>query len=102
MRFSPDEALLLGGGADGTGSLWRAETGERIRRYGGGHVISPNFFPDGRQALVGHRDGAVELWRIEATLDELLAWTRSNRFVPELTCEQRELYGVEPLCEAEG
>jgi WD40 repeat protein/serine/threonine protein kinase/two-component SAPR family response regulator len=99
VRFSPDETLLLGGGADGTGSLWRVETGEAIRRYGGGYVFSPNFSPDGRHAVVGFRDGTVELWRIDSTIDELLTWTRNNRYIPELTCEQRELYRVEPLCD---
>jgi WD40 repeat protein len=98
VRFSPDETMLLGG--DGTSSLWRTETGEVIRRYGGGFVFSPDFSPDGRHAVVGHRDGAVELWRIDATLDELLTWTGNNRYVPELTCEQRELYSVEPHCES--
>jgi hypothetical protein len=28
-----------------------------------------------------------------------LAWTQNNRYIPELTCQQRERYGVEPLCE---
>jgi WD40 repeat protein/serine/threonine protein kinase len=101
VRFSPDETLLLGGSLDGTNSLWRIETGEVIRRYGGGFVISPNFSPDGRHAVVGYQDGAVELWRIDLTLDELLTWTRNNRYIPELTCEQRELYRIEPLCELE-
>jgi len=101
VDFSPDETLLLGGSEDGTSSLWRAETGEQIRRYGGGFVFSPNFSLDGRQAVVGYRDGAVELWRIDSTLDELLTWTQNNRYIPELTCEQRLLYGVEPLCEPE-
>ncbi|MFN2142522.1 MAG: WD40 repeat domain-containing protein, partial [Candidatus Promineifilaceae bacterium] len=100
VQFSPDETLLLGGGGDGTNSLWQIETGEVIRRYGGGQVFSPNFTPDGRHAVVGYRDGAVELWRIDATLDELLTWTKNNRYIPDLTCEQRELYSVEPLCEA--
>jgi WD40 repeat protein len=99
VRFSPDETLLLGGSGDGTNSLWRVETGEAIRRYGGGFVISPNFSPDGRHAVVGYRDGAVELWRIDSTSDELLTWTQNNRYIPELTCEQRELYRIEPPCE---
>jgi WD40 repeat protein len=101
VQLSPDETLLLSGSINGTNSLWRVETGEEIRRYGGGFVVSPHFTPDGRHAVVGYQDGAVELWRIDSTLDELLTWTRNNRYVPELTCEQRELYRVEPLCELE-
>jgi hypothetical protein len=44
-------------------------------------------------------DGRVELWHLDTTLDELLTWTRNNCYIPEPTCEQRELYQVEPLCE---
>lgn len=60
---------------------------------------SPYFTLDGRHAVAGYQDGRVELWRIDATLDDLLTWIRNNRYVPELTCEQRELYRVEPLCD---
>ncbi len=92
---------MLGGSGDGTSSLWDVESGEVIRRYGNGFVIKPVFNVDGSQALVGYHDGAVELWRMDTTLDELLDWTKANRYIPELTCEQRSLYGVEPLCEPE-
>jgi WD40 repeat protein len=98
VAFSPDENLLLGGGGDGTSSLWSLDKGEAIRRYGG-FVFSSQFLQDGRYAVVGHRDGAVELWRIDRTLEELLTWVEANRYVPDLTCAQRELYRVEPLCE---
>ena len=101
LSLSPDGTLLLGGSADGNGSLWSVDTGQEIRRYSGGFVFSPNFTPDGRNAVVGLRDGAVELWRIDLTLDELLTWVQANRYIPELTCEQRELYGIAPLCEIE-
>jgi len=56
---------------------------------------------DGSQALAGYRNGAVELWRIDATLEQLLEWTQANRYIPEPTCNQRELYRLEPLCESE-
>jgi WD40 repeat protein len=101
IAFSPDERLLLGGSADGTNSLWEVESGEEIRRYGNGFVIKPVFNADGSQALAGFHDGAVELWRMDTTLDELLDWTRANRYIPELTCNQRAFYRIEPLCEAE-
>jgi WD40 repeat protein len=101
VRFSPNEQLMLGGSDDGTNSLWNVETGEEMRRYGNGFVVSPSFSADGRQALVGYQNGAVELWRIDAALDDLLTWTQENRYIPELTCEQRALYRVEPLCESE-
>jgi WD40 repeat protein len=100
IEFTPDERLMLGGSADGTNSLWNVETGEVIRRYGNGFVIKPDFNADGSQALVGFHDGAVELWRMDTTLDQLLEWTQANRYIPELTCNQRELYRLEPLCDS--
>ena len=101
IDFSPDARLMLGGSGDGTASLWNVETGEVLRRYGDGFVMQSIFSADGRQALVGFHDGPVELWRIDTTLNELLAWTKANRYVPELTCSQREFYGVEPQCDPE-
>jgi hypothetical protein len=75
-------------------------TGTVIRHFDGlhGFPISNQFTPDGHTVLVGFSGGQVEQWRIDS-LDELLAWTRANRHIPELTCDQRELYRLEPLCE---
>ena len=61
-------------------------------------IFSPAFSPDGRSILANFWDGRVELWRVDA-LDELIAWTQVNRYIPELTCDQRQLYRIEPLCE---
>jgi hypothetical protein len=32
-------------------------------------------------------------------LDELREWVESNRYVRDLTCQEREQYRVEPLCD---
>ena len=70
---------------------------------GSPEIVSANtvFNADGSEALVGFQDGAMELWRMDTTLDELMAWTEANRYIPELTCEQRLLFDVGPLCEPE-
>jgi WD40 repeat protein len=99
VQFSPDEKLLLGSSGDGTSSLWDIETGDVLRRYSSGWVMRFDFTADGRHALAAYRDGTLEMWRIDSTLEELLSWTENNRYIPELTCQQRELYNVEPLCE---
>jgi WD40 repeat protein/serine/threonine protein kinase/DNA-binding XRE family transcriptional regulator len=100
VQFSPDDKLLLGSSSDGTSSLWDVETGDVLRRYGNGWIMKFIFSENGRQALAGYRNGALELWRMDRTLDELLSWTEANRYIPELTCNQRALYNVEPLCES--
>jgi WD40 repeat protein len=100
LMFSPDGTLLLGGKITGVTSLLQVETGDVIRRYFG-FAESLSFSPDGRHAVVGYRNGAVELWRIDLTVEEFLTWTQNNRYIPELTCEQRDLYRIEPPCELE-
>jgi hypothetical protein len=43
--------------------------------------------------------GDVIQWRIAGwSLDELRARVRENRYVRNLTCDERAQYGVEPLC----
>lgn len=101
VQLTPDERFILGGSGDGTNSLWDVATGEVIRRYDNGFVIMPVFNADGSEALVGFHDGAVELWRMDTTLEQLLEWTKANRYIPELTCNQRALYRIEPLCTSE-
>jgi len=57
------------------------------------------FTPDGRQALSGAADGTVREWQVDASQEALLTWIEANRYVPELTCEQRAQYQIMPLCE---
>ena len=101
-QISPDGRQSILSSIDDTTTLNDLQTGEVLRRWSGlGLGLSAlSFGPDGRDAVVGFSDGRLELWRIDATLDDLIAWTRTNRYVPELTCEQRERYKLEPLCPA--
>jgi len=65
-------------------------------------VGSVAFAPDGRSAYSVSADGTIIQWRTaEWSVDELAAWAKDNRYRRELTCEERALYRVEPLCPAE-
>ena len=55
------------------------------------------FTPGGKTILSAGADLTVREWRVDATQDELLAWIRDNRYVPELTPEQRAMYQVDLL-----
>ena len=81
--------------------LWDLHTGEAIRTYDAAS-FSLFFAPDNHTVLSGQYPDVIELWRIDATLEELLDWTYTNRYIPELTCEQRALYRLEPPCEEAG
>jgi len=99
VAFSPDGHTALSGSADGTLIVWDLATGQPIRRFVGhsAAVRDVAFSPDGRAALSGSVDTTARLWRIDSR-DELIAWTNANRYVAELTCDQRELYRLEPRC----
>ena len=98
VQMTPDGRFAMAGSADNTTIIWDLNTGQVIRRYTDANVFNTALKPDGRSAVVAFSDGGVALWRIDASLEELVAWARANRYVPELTCEQRALYRLEPLC----
>ena len=60
------------------------------------------FAPDGRSFLAAADDDAVHEFRLDAGQDELQTWIEAKRQPPELTCEQRVQYNVEPPCDEAG
>lgn len=104
VDFTPDGRNALTGSSDLTMRLWDVASGQEIRRFEGhtSWVLSVVFSSDGRFALSGAEDNTARLWRVESSLDGLVNWARANRYVPELTCAEREQYNVEPSCDADG
>jgi serine/threonine protein kinase/WD40 repeat protein len=106
VDFSPDGRYLVSSsGGDGNIFVWDLTIGEIIRRINQ-PLISPigsvvAFSPDGQSLLYSdeyHVINQVDLMLDEA---ELLQWVMENRYVRDLTCQERQLYRVEPLCESE-
>lgn len=99
--LSPDGRLALTSGDDGTLKLWDLEEGELVRGYEvQGSINDVALAPGGRSAFFGTSEGTIIQWRMSnPSLEELLDWIDENRYLPDLTCDEREKYQVEPLCE---
>jgi WD40 repeat protein len=96
-----DEHYVISSSEFGTVIIWDFETGKEVRRFRAhsGWAGDVAFSPDGQTAFSVGFDGALVRWQIaDPSLDELRDWIRANRYVRELTCEERDLYRVEPLC----
>ena len=96
-----DEGYVISSSESGEVILWDFETGEEIRRLKvhTGWVVDVAFSPDSQKAYSVGFDGALIEWQIaEVSLNELEDWIHTNRYVRDLTCEERAQYRVEPLC----
>jgi WD40 repeat protein len=99
---TPDGKLALTAGMDGRLMLWDLEKGSLIRSSDGhGVIFDLTLGADGQTAFFGSSDTTIVQWLLSnPTLDELKDWIVANRYVRPLTCAERELYQVAPLCEA--
>ena len=106
LDISPDGRLMASSSDGGTVILWDLDTGEELRRFDAHRAPVPDiaFHPDGTTLFSGGFDGELIQWQVvDPTLDDLIEWTHANRYVRELTCEEREQYRLEPAgCEPGG
>lgn len=98
VAYSPDDKLIMSGSLGGI-QLWDAATTQRLRLF----TVSPDivngvaFSSDGSRVVAGTEGGRILSWRIDS-LTELIQWTRDNRYMAQIGCEQRRLYNIVPLC----
>lgn len=101
---TPDGRLAMTAGMDGALMLWDLETGRLIRRSEGhGVIFDLTLSADGESVFFGSSDATIIQWRLSnpgsAALKE---WIKENRYVRPLSCAERELYRVAPLCKGGG
>lgn len=102
VKFSADGLTLISASDDGTLILWDVATGQLIRQYAEhtAPVQQVEFSPAGRLAFSRSTliaDGLIG-WRVESA-QETVNRTYNSRYVLEISCQQRQQYGVEPFCE---
>lgn len=104
--FSPDGKYILSTGFNLDVILWDAETGRPIWKMHGHSpnsidIVTGDFTLDGKMIITISEDSEIIAWDISQLPDDYETWVKENRYIPKLTCEQRELYRVEPLCSME-
>lgn len=109
VAFGPDGNTILSGSEDRTVRVWNIETGAERFRFEGHSTTVQDVLPmpgDAQQPeawRILSRDvrGGHIVWQLPPTdVTELVAWTDANRYVRDLTCDERRVYNVPPLCEA--
>ena len=98
-KLTEDKPLgcnAVSAGTDNVIILWDIESGTALRRYHGhqGGITGIAVTPGGRTILSTAADDTVREWRLDLDDEALMAWIADNRYVPELTAQQREQYHI--------
>ncbi len=105
VAFAPDGQTALSTARNDAIIVWDVAAGTPIRRLPINNRLNSSFrptlalHPDGRSALSTEADGTILKWQLaEPSPTALITWLAAHRHVRELTCAERETYGIEPLC----
>ncbi|MEJ2486272.1 MAG: BTAD domain-containing putative transcriptional regulator [Anaerolineales bacterium] len=101
VEVSPDGRLAITSSADGTIMIWDLKAGKLVRRFDEQGSISGIAIAQNWETLYySSPDGTITLLRIDdPSLEELKTRIEENRYLPELSCDERKLYHLEPLCD---
>lgn len=96
VEFGQQDRRILSSSADATLRLWDTRTGLEVRRFEGHEewVNQAVLSPDDRRAVSGAWDETIRTWFIH-DVRNLVSWTKENRYVRELTCEESRIYLLE-------
>lgn len=79
-------------------TVWDFETEEILHRFiaHSDFVFDVVFHPNEQRAYTAGVDGKLIEWSsFDLALDELLLWVEANRYVRELTCDERTQYHLD-------
>jgi len=103
VEVSEDGRILLSSEWNGKLTLYDLETGQELHHFNSDTVmLDIDMSPDGSKAISPGANGTAILWDLglPVGMDEVRDWIDENRYIRDLSCEDRELYRIEPLCEA--
>ncbi|WP_367388965.1 hypothetical protein [Lewinella sp. LCG006] len=99
FKLSPDGKLLLSFTAEGTSlsgifHLWDMERKQKIYQWGDQINKYDNAFfsADGRRVITVSEDDFIDYWPL---VDEVYNYLKNEAAIPQLTPEQRKLYGID-------
>jgi WD40 repeat protein len=102
LDFSYNDLLLASNYADALAVILDVATGQEISQYrplSYTNVTAIEFAPDGHLLIGGSEAGEVYAWLVPPLGAELVEWVENNRYLREITCEERITYLVDPFCD---
>ena len=101
LAFLDETYDFVSAATDGTLRLWDEAGIQETRRFevqdsNGRNIAMRTLYLDeqGGLALTALADNTLRLWQLIPGRENLIEWTRDNRFVPELNCTQRLQFGI--------
>ncbi|MBN8620592.1 MAG: protein kinase [Anaerolineae bacterium] len=97
VDFSPNGEMFVTGSADGEVVLWDAATNQSVRAFSGeGAVLNATFSPDGQWVMTTFDSGLIRIYPLNQAV--VLDWITEHVYLRPFSCEERQRFGIEPLC----
>ncbi len=101
IDITEDDSILLTTSSDTSVRMWDIASGEELNRFDQHNdwVQEVVFSPDETFAISAGQDRVLREWRIARTSEQLVEFAKNNRYIRDLTCEERLTYRLTP-CES--
>ena len=98
IDFSDDGRVLLTTSSDRTVRMWDWTSGEEMQVFGAHNdwVQEVIFAPGESFAISAGQDPAARIWRINRDALSLVTFAEENRYIRDLSCDEREVYRLAP------
>lgn len=100
VAFSPDGQQFVTGGSDGEVILWDAATNQSVRAFSNQDAVtSVAFSPDGQWVMATFDTGLIRVYPLNKQV--VVDWVGEHIYLRPFNCEERQRFGIEPLCPAD-